>query len=369
MILSGARVFDGVKLHDGMGVALEEGRVLATGPLEGDDLGGGILCPGFVDIQVNGGGGAMLNEAPTAQTLRLMSEAHAKLGATSILPTLITAPLEAFQDAVNAVVEARQEGVQGLVGLHLEGPHLTRAGAHDPELLRPMTDVDVKLYCHAARVLGCLKITVAPELVSDNHINSLVQCGVIVSLGHTEADFDRCRAASQAGASVVTHVFNAMTGLQHRAPGCVGAALADPRLSAGLIADGMHVHEGLLATVWRAKAGVDRLFLVSDAMAVAGTEMTEFTLNNRRVMRSGGRLTLEDGTLAGADLDLSTAVKNMVNAGVPLEESLAMATRVPADVIGRDDLGRIELGSPADLVHLDDDLNVQAVWRGGQRVL
>ena len=126
MILSGARVFDGVKLHDGMGVALEEGRVLATGPLEGDDLGGGILCPGFVDIQVNGGGGAMLNEAPTAQTLRLMSEAHAKLGATSILPTLITAPLEVFQDAVNAVVEARQEGVQGLVGLHLEGPHLTR---------------------------------------------------------------------------------------------------------------------------------------------------------------------------------------------------------------------------------------------------
>lgn len=369
MILSGARIFDGVRFHDGLGVAIDNGRVQDFGPIEGTDLGGGILCAGFVDVQVNGGGGAMLNEAPTARTLRMMSEAHAKLGAMSILPTLITAPLEAFQAAVNAVVEARKEGVPGLVGLHLEGPHLTRAGAHDPELLRPMTDVDVNLYCHAARVLGCLKITVAPELVSDSHINRLVQSGVIVSLGHTEADYDRCRAASEAGASVVTHLFNAMTGLQHRAPGCVGAALADARLSAGLIADGVHVHEGLLATVWRAKAGVDRLFLVSDAMGVAGTDLSEFTLNNRRVMRSDGRLTLEDGTLAGADLDLSTAVKNMVNAGVPLEESLAMATRVPADVIGRDDLGRIEIGAPADLIHLDDDLNLQAVWRGGQRLL
>ncbi|NVO26143.1 N-acetylglucosamine-6-phosphate deacetylase [Donghicola sp. C2-DW-16] len=368
MILSGARIFDGVKLREGASLAFHNGRIAGLTEKTGTNLGGGILCPGYVDIQVNGGGGAMFNEAPTVETLRLMAEAHGRLGATCILPTLITAPIETFQAAVNAIAQARTEGVKGIVGLHLEGPHLTRAGAHSEALLRPMTDIDVDLYCHAARVVGCLKITLAPEVVSDSQISKLHQSGVIVALGHTNAGYDRCRVAAKAGATVVTHLFNAMTGLHHREPGCVGAALADPRLSAGLIADTEHVHAGLLGMVWRAKAGTDRLFLVSDAMAVAGTDQTDFILNGRKVSRAKGRLTLADGTLAGADLNLSAAVRNMAAAGVPLAEALAMATRIPADIIGRDDLGRIEMGGPADLIHLSDDLHLLGVWRGGVKI-
>ncbi len=369
MILSGARIFDGVKLHEGVSLAHHQGRIAGLTERKGTDLGGGILCPGYVDLQVNGGGGAMFNEAPTVETLRAMAEAHEKLGTTSILPTLITAPIETFQAAVNAIAQARNEGIKSIVGLHLEGPHLSRAGAHSEALLRPMTETDVDLYCHAARVVGCMKITLAPEMASDSQISRLHESGVVVSLGHTNASFDRCRVASKAGATVVTHLFNAMTGLHHREPGCVGAALSDPRLSAGLIADNEHVHPGLLAMVWRAKAGTDRLFLVSDAMAVAGTSQTEFILNGRRVIRNQGRLTLADGTLAGADLNLTAAVRNMAAAGVPLTDALAMATRIPADIIGRDDLGRIEMGGPADLIHLSDDLTLQGVWRGGVKIV
>lgn len=369
MILEGARLFDGVKLHAGGSVHIKDGRISGLDFAKGIDLGGGYLCPGYVDLQVNGGGGVMLNEAPTAQTLATMSEAHAQLGATTLLPTLITAPLEVFQDTVNAFEEARKQGVRGLAGLHIEGPHITRAGAHDPSLLRPLSDVEISLYAHAARIVGHLKLTLAPELVRPDQIAALHAGGVQVFLGHTDAEYDNCCAASAAGAEGFTHLFNAMSGLSHRAPGCVGAALNDPTMSAGLIADGVHVHPDLLAMVWRAKAGEDRLFLVSDAMAVAGTLDQSFTLNGRTVLRRNGCLTLEDGTLAGADLDLSAAIRNMVRSGVPLSDAFAMATRVPADLIGRTDIGRIEVGARADLIHLSDDLELLGVWREGEQVL
>jgi N-acetylglucosamine-6-phosphate deacetylase len=337
------------------------------------DLGAGVIAPGFVDLQVNGGGGVMLNDAPTVDTLRRMTEAHAGLGSTRILPTLITDTPAQTRAAVDAVARAVAAGMPGIAGLHLEGPHLApaRKGAHDAGLIRPMADADLGALCAAAARLPALMVTLAPEAARPDQIAALVRAGAIVSLGHTDAPFDTCRAAFDAGATCVTHLYNAMRQIAGREPGVVGAALADGRVSAGVIADGHHVHAANLGLAVRGKAGPGEVFLVSDAMAVAGTALTEFTLNGREVRRAGGRLTLQDGTLAGADLDLAQAVRVMVRAaGVPLADAVAMATSVPARVIGQGGrYGALSEGSAADFVHLRPDLTLKAVWRGGQRIV
>ncbi|MEC3862390.1 N-acetylglucosamine-6-phosphate deacetylase [Mesobacterium sp. TK19101] len=365
------RIFDGTLLHDVAAVLTDGGRVLAIVPqsdvpadVQKTALGAGIVTPGFVDLQVNGGGGRLFNNAPDVQTLRMMARAHGRSGATSIVPTLITDAPEVVEAAVDAAVEACQN-VEGVAGLHLEGPHLDarRKGAHDAALIRPMTDADLRFYRAAAARLPMLKITLAPAAASASQIAALAEAEVLVSLGHAEARYEDVAAAAQAGARCVTHLFNAMSQVEGRHPGVAGAALTLTGLSAGIIADGIHVHPANLALA----AGVmgDRLFLVSDAMAVAGSDATEFTLNGRRILRGQGRLTLEDGTLAGADLDLPTAVAVMVGqAGVPLAQALAMATRIPADLIGRGDLGRLTPGSRADFALLSSDLAVRQVWRG-----
>lgn len=337
------------------------------------DVGSGALVPGYVDLQVNGGGGVMLNDAPTPDTLATMAAAHGRLGATTILPTLITDRPEVTAAAIDAAVAACAAGLPGIAGLHLEGPHLdpARAGAHDVALIRRMEDADLALLCAAAARLPVLKVTLAPASVTMDQIAALSRAGVLVSLGHTEADFDTCVAAARAGASCVTHLFNAMRQLGNRDPGVVGAALHLGGLSAGLIADAIHVHPATMGAAIRAKAGPGRLFLVSDAMAVAGTDLDGFTLNGRRIGRAGGRLTLADGTLAGADLDLTTAIGVLTrDVGVPLAEAVAMATAVPADLIGQGARrGRFIPGARADILHLDDDLRLAAVWRGGARLV
>ncbi|ETW13734.1 N-acetylglucosamine-6-phosphate deacetylase NagA [Roseivivax marinus] len=373
-VLTGARIFDGDRMWpEGHALELEGDRCFRVGPeadAEGDriDLDGGVLAPGFVDLQVNGGGGLMLNGAPEAATVARMAEAHARLGATSILPTLITDTPEITRAAIAAVEAAVREEVPGVAGLHLEGPHLdrVRAGAHDPALIRPMEAADLDLLRAAAGTLPSLIVTLSPGAASAEQIRALRHAGAIVSLGHSETTYDDACAALDAGAGMVTHLYNAMSPLTHRAPGLVGAALDRP-VWAGIIADEVHVHPAALRVAQAAKP--DRLFLVSDAMAVAGTEAQSFELNGRTILRSEGRLTLADGTLAGADLDLPRAVRVMHAAGASLETALSMATARPADAIERVDLGRIGKGRRADLCLLDDALHLAGVWQAGVRLI
>ncbi|MFP5479491.1 MAG: N-acetylglucosamine-6-phosphate deacetylase [Alphaproteobacteria bacterium] len=363
-VFTGARVFDGVRFVPG---PLRVADGLVTDPEAGEEvpLDGGYLVPGFLDLQVNGAGGRMVDGSATADWLAEMCGIHARLGATGILPTLITDTPEATAAVIAAGAEAARRQVPGFLGLHLEGPHLDprRKGAHDPALIRPMTEADLVRLLEAAGRLPSLMVTLAPASVTAEQIGRLAAAGVVVSLGHSDCTHAEAQAAIAAGARCVTHLFNAMSQLGNRDPGLVGAALTGP-VHAGLIADGIHVAP---ETMRIAMAASDRLFLVSDAMAAAGSNLTEFTLNGRRILRREGRLTLEDGTLAGADLTLPQAVRVMLRLGTPPEVALAMATSRPAACLRRN-LGRLAPGAAADMLHLAEDGRLMAVWRGGERL-
>lgn len=351
-VFSGGSVFDGKVLHRDVEVVFRAeifqqlsppGKVDARDRV---DLKGGILAPGFVDLQVNGGGGVMLNDDPSVETLKRMAEAHTRLGVAGFLPTLITDTAEIVTQTLNAVTQALDEKVPGIIGLHLEGPHLSdaRKGAHDARYIRPMTDKDVAELVTAKSKLPVLMVTTAPESTTPEHVRRLSDAGVIVALGHTDASHDLCKSYVAAGATCVTHLFNAMSQLGNREPGMVGLALTDPGLNTGLIADGVHVHPASMALAWGAKGRRGQIYLVSDAMAVAGTTLDHFTLNGRRILRRNGQLRLEDGTLAGADLDLLQAVRVLVDqVGVGLPDALAAATSVPGQIAGTK-FGRLVAG-------------------------
>lgn len=334
-------------------------------------LDGGLLAPGFVDLQVNGGGGVMFNNQPDLAALQTMAEAHARIGATSILPTLITDTPEVTEQAISAAIEAVQSGVPGIIGLHLEGPHLTvsRKGAHDAALIRRMEQGDVETLLDAAAKLPVLKVTVAPESVTLSQIETLAAAGILVSLGHTDASYETCVKAAEAGARCVTHLFNAQSQMQGRAPGTVGAALALGELSAGLIADMIHVHPASIHTALTAKKGPGKVFLVSDAMATAGSEVSVFELNGREIHRQDNKLTLADGTLAGAHLDLLEAARNLADhVGVPFPRALEMASLFPAQLIGNLGIGRLTQGAQADILHIGPEGDLLGVWQGGRKV-
>ncbi|MFQ6548451.1 N-acetylglucosamine-6-phosphate deacetylase [Aestuariibius sp. 2305UL40-4] len=338
-------IFDGRCLREGHAIRFENGVLTAFGPAadvpqDGEvvDLAGDIISAGYVDLQVNGGDGVMFNEDPSQGALHRIAAAHRQLGVTVLLPTLITDTADKSQAAIAAAIDAVRAGTPGIAGLHLEGPHLSisRKGAHDPALIRPMEKEDLDALLAAAEALPVLKVTVAPENVTEAQVAALSKAGVLVSLGHTDADFGTCCRYFAAGARCVTHLFNAMSQLGNREPGLVGATLATRAISSGLIADGVHVHPESMRTAWAAKAGPGRIFLVSDAMAVAGTDRTTFELGGREISRKNGTLTLADGTLAGADLDLTTAIRVSVEkVGLRLHDALQAATSTPADLIGR----------------------------------
>ena len=377
--ISGAAIFDGTRHIDGQAVLVQGGKIAAILPV-GDiadgtphfECNGGVLAPGFVDLQVNGGGGVLFNNDISVCALSQMSAAHASLGATSILPTLITDNRENTRLAIEATIKAIEAGIPGIAGLHLEGPHLSEArrGAHDPALIRPMDQVDVEMLVAAAARLPVLKVTLAPENVDYDQIKALSRAGIRISLGHTDAEFEICMAAADAGATCVTHLFNAMSQMTGRKPGLVGAALENKGLSVGLIADLDHVHASSIALAIKAKQGPGQIFLVSDAMATAGSNIHSFTLNGRMIERHEGRLTLADGTLAGAHLDLPCAIRNIVkHCSVPFEMALAMVTSIPARVAGSEkELGHLAPGRQADIVHLDEQRQLSAVWQQGQEI-
>lgn len=377
--LAGARLFDGEAWKDDHALVVKDGSVarLAAGrdmpaDLPTIDLGGGMLVPGFVDLQVNGGGGVMLNDRQDVEAIRTICAAHAPFGTTALLATLITDTPEITARAVEAGSAALAQGVPGLLGLHLEGPHLSiaRKGAHDPKLIRPMTPDDVAFLVAARRKVPALYSTLARESVEPEQVRALADAGIVISIGHSDTTYAGATELAAAGASVVTHLFNAMSQIGNREPGLAGAALDLGGLSAGLIADGIHVDPHTIGIALRAKQGPGRIFLVTDAMATIGTDMTSFTLNGRTVFRKEGSLRLADGTLAGADLDMVSAVRFMHRRiGLPLEEALRMASLYPAEVMGVSDrLGRLAPGTDASIVHLSDALTVERVWIRGDQV-
>lgn len=374
--IGGARIFDGEAWHDEAALLLSGGRVEAIVPEAaipaGTDVisaGGGLLVPGFIDLQVNGGGGVMLNDEPNVDGLLRICSAHARFGTTALLPTLITDTRETTAAVLAAGRQALAENLPGFLGLHLEGPHLSlaRKGAHDPSLIRPMDDADLDQILAFRDVFPAMMITVAPENVTEGQVSRLSGAGFIVSLGHTQADFGTVGRYARAGARNITHLFNAMSPLGHREPGMVGAALDDGRLHAGLIADGIHVHPAAMGVALRSKRGPGRIFVVTDAMSPIGTDLESFTLNGREILRSDGRLTLADGTLAGADIDMIASVRFLHRTlGLPLEESLRMASAYPAEAAGiADRKGALKPGCDADFVLITDDLQMKATWIGG----
>ena len=367
-ILTGARIFDGQRLIDGHALVIDNGEISAILPQDKVPRQGrrevpGIIAPAFLDLQVNGGGGVMVDGATDLAALRHICATHRGLGTAGILPTLITDTPEATARVIAAGIRATESGVPGFLGLHLEGPHLDprRKGAHDPALIRPMSEDDLTRLCDAARRLPALMVTLAPEAASPQQIAALTGAGAVVSLGHSDCSYDEAMAAFAAGARCATHLFNAMSQIGHRAPGLAGAVLSG-QAGAGLIADGIHVHPAVMALALAARP--DGIFLVSDCMAFAGTDLTEMELNGRQVLRRDGRLTLADGTLAGADLTLPQALATLTGqVGIAPERALAMATSEPARLIGlHDSHGALLPGRKTEMVRLTPDFRLIEHW-------
>jgi N-acetylglucosamine-6-phosphate deacetylase len=375
--LTGARVFTGQEILDGEGILIEDGAILdiATAPRTGsvetvrlrEDA---LLVPGFIDTQVNGGGGALFNEAPTEAAIRTIVAAHRRFGTTGLLPTLITDTADKMRAAAGAAIKLAGERGSGVLGLHLEGPYLSveRRGVHSAEYVRRPTPADIDELCGWAGQFhgGRLLVSLAPEEVDDEAIRRLAAAGVAVAGAHSAASFARTGAAITAGLTGFTHLFNAMPPIGNREPGIAAAALADPATWCGIIADGIHVHPALLRLALGAKPR-GKLFLVTDAMTPFGTDADSFTLYGAQILRRDGRLTTADGTLAGADLDLPTAIRNCVALlGLELEEALRMASLYPAEFLGlADRRGRVAPGYAADLALLGPDLTVLGSWVDG----
>jgi N-acetylglucosamine-6-phosphate deacetylase len=369
----GARVFDGTRLLDGHAVLVEGERIVAV--LGADELPAGthrvrvegLVAPGLIDVQVNGGGGVLFNDVRTAGGIAAIGAAHRRFGTTGFLPTLITDTRVHMAEAIEAARAALAAKVPGVLGIHLEGPFLNpeRKGVHDPRLMRPIETADIALV--TSLKAGVTLMTIAPEKVPVDVVARLAGAGVILSAGHTAARYDTVVAARGAGLTGFTHLYNAMPPLGSREPGPVGAALADPEAYVGIIADLFHVSATALRIAIRAH-GAERMMLITDAMPSVGSELTEFLIDGNVITRSNGRLTRADGTIAGSDLDMATAVRNAVRAlGLPVETALQMASRWPAEFLGLGgELGRIAPGYRADLTLFDDTLAVTETWIAGR---
>jgi N-acetylglucosamine-6-phosphate deacetylase len=363
------RLFTGEAIREGVSVVVDGQRIreVKDKPSSSAVRLDGLLAPGFIDVQVNGGGGVMFNDAPTLDTLKIITAAHRQFGVTGFMATLISDDRAKTARAIEAVTAGIAAGIPGLLGIHLEGPWLSdaRRGVHPSKMLRAFDSEDLKLVAqsHAFHVL----VTVAPEQIGAAGIRALKAAGVTVSLGHTAATAEDVEAALAAGATGFTHLFNAMAPIEGRKPGAAGVALASREAWAGLILDGIHVHPVNARMALAAKTA-KKLFLVSDAMATVGSKDNVMSLFGERIEVVGGALRTAAGTLAGAHLDLSGAARNAVlMLGASTEDALRMASLTPAEFIGiAGERGRIAPGNRADFVLLDPHLNAKRVWIGGQ---
>ncbi len=372
--LVNGRVLLGGRFADGQAVLVEGDRIAAV-CAEADapagaarhDLGGGLLVPGFIDTQVNGGGGVLFNDAPTVDTIRTIGRAHRAFGTTAFLPTLISDDLHVIRSGIEAVEAAIAEGVPGVAGIHIEGPYLNehRRGIHDADKIRGLDEEGCAVLTSMTR--GRTLVTVAPECTTPEMIARLVAAGVIVSAGHSNGKYAEVRAAIAAGLSGVTHLFNAMSPLGAREPGVVGAALESDSTWCGIIVDNQHVAPATLKIALRCKPH-EKFMLVTDAMPSVGSDTKEFMLQGKRIVARDGACVDENGRLAGSNLDMAWAVRNAIELlGLPAETALFMASAAPAAFIGLNgELGAITPGYRADLALLDDALVVQQTWIGGE---
>jgi N-acetylglucosamine-6-phosphate deacetylase len=372
--LLNARVLTADGFRDDLAVLLDGGVIQAlTAPddvrlrdARTHDLSGCALLPGFIDCQVNGGGGVLFNDAPDVETIRRIGAAHRRYGTTGFLPTLISDDADVMRAAIAAVDAAIEEGVPGVLGIHLEGPYIApaRRGAHDAAKFRTLDAAERDLVCSLRH--GVTVLTLAPERVTPDDVRALAARGVVICAGHTAADYAQVRGALDAGLRGFTHLYNAMTPLQGREPGVVGAALDDAASWCGIIVDGHHVHPASLRVALAAKPR-GKLLLVTDAMPPVGADTDTYTLAGATITCRNGRCETADGVLAGSALDMAGAVRNSVAwLGVPLDEAARMASTYPAEFLGiADRCGRIAPGLRADLVALDANFDVRRSWIGG----
>ncbi len=365
-------IFDGSRMLADHVVLVEGGAIASVLPTSslGADIEiqkvDGLLAPGFIDVQVNGGGGVLFNDERNVEGIRKIGAAHRRFGTIGFLATFITDTRERMAEAVEAVRQGLATGVPGLLGIHLEGPFLNpeRKGVHDPKFMRPIEEEDIRIMTSLGA--GRTLVTLAPEMVPVHAVSRLREAGIVVAAGHTAASYDALKEARLRGLSGYTHLFNAMPPLMSREPGPVGAALDDAEAWCSLIVDMHHVSAASLRIALAAK-GADRMMLITDAMSTVGSDLQEFALNGRRIVRRAGRLTTENGTLAGSDLDMASAVRNAVrHLGLDAPTALRMASTNPAEFLGLgEELGRIAPGRRANLVLLDDNLEVQGTWIDG----
>lgn len=373
--LINGRVLADTKVIEGQAVLLEGARIAAVVPQNDKrvkaarrvDLAGHLLLPGFLDTQVNGGGGVLFNAEPSIDTIREIGRAHRQFGTTGFLPTLISDDLDIVARAVAAVRGAIEARIPGVLGIHIEGPFLNvvRKGVHDPAKLRELDEGAIGLLTSLKG--GRTLVTLAPEMTTPNMIARLKAAGVVVSAGHTNATYEQIRTALEHGLTGFTHLFNAMSQLTGRAPGVVGAALDDADSWCGIIVDGRHVDPTVLRIALRCKRH-DRFMLVTDAMPSVGAYEKSFSLQGRMISIADGVLVDEDGTLAGSDVDMATSVRNAVDLlGLPLVEAAQMASRYPAEFLGLGaEFGRIAPGYRASLALVDDGLKVIDTWIDGR---
>jgi len=366
------RLFDGHSFIDDQVLTITNGVISAIDQNtdDADITVAGLVVPGYIDLQVNGGGGALFNDAPSVENLKTIMAAHAKFGTTAMMPTLITDKIEVMAQAADAIAQAIAKKVPGIIGIHFEGPHLSLAkkGTHCAELIRPIADAEWQVL--SRQDIGQVMVTLAPETVAAQDITRMVKLGIKVCLGHTNADYATAQKAIDAGATGFTHLFNAMSPLQGREPGVVGCALLNDHTQCGLIVDGHHVDYASCQLAIKAKPA-GGIFLVTDAMPPVGTDMKEFPLYDRTVYVENGKLTSTTGELAGSSLDMATAVKNThLGLKVPLDESLRMASLYPAQYLyanNERNRGQLSIGMQADMLVLNDDLSVGETWISGEK--
>ena len=366
-------LFDGQNFLDNQVITITNGKISAidNNTNDVDITVSDLVVPGFIDLQVNGGGGALFNDSPSVEKLKTIMTAHAQYGTTAMMPTLITDKVEVMAQAANAISQAITQNIPGILGIHFEGPHLSFAkkGTHCAELIRPISDAEWQIL--SRKDIGQVMVTLAPETVSTKDISRMVELGIKVCLGHTNADFTTAQNAVNAGASGFTHLFNAMSSLQGREPGVVGCALLNDNTQCGLIVDGHHVDYASCQLAIKTKP-VGGIFLVTDAMPPVGTNMKEFPLYDRTVYVENGKLTSTTGELAGSSLDMATAVKNThLELKIPLDESIRMASLYPAQYLYKNNhlsRGELKVGMQADMTVLNNDLSVLSTWIDGEKI-
>jgi len=378
--LQAQNFFDGETLHHNKIITIKDGIIHSIDnacanaennlDIENiDNITQGLVAPGFIDLQVNGGGNVLFNASPSLIGIKTIIDAHAKFGTTAMLPTLITDTLEIMQQAADAIALAIKEQVPGIIGIHFEGPHLslTKKGAHVAEFIRPISAAEWQILERTD--LGQILVTLAPENVSPQDITRMVKLGIKVCLGHSNADYATAQRAIDAGADGFTHLYNAMSTLQGREPGVLGAAFINDHTSCGLIVDGHHVDYTSCKIALKNKPK-GKLFLVTDAMPPVGCDEQEFELFNRKVKLENGKLTLPNGGLAGSALNMATGVRNIhQHLGLELNEAIRMASLYPAQYLNKaQQLGSLTVGKQADMVVLNNDLQVQSTWIAGKKV-